>query len=176
MFVSDFTKSPEEVVIDLINFDNGKNFTPATLRIVDVPLAIPKSPPIFRNTEIVVTAPVAVKKRGQARLWYNRIDLNTVPANRSTVFETPTKITKLSEVIPAVNERYRINLTPADYIDVPMTVLDFEPVKVTIQTAPHSLVYIGYLEIDVVALPVDVPPIGSVFLNRFLDIFKYFAK
>lgn len=174
MFVSDFTKPPEEVVIDLINFDNGTAFTPATLSMAGAPVAIPKAPPAFRNTEIRVTPSSLTRKVGTARLYYNRINLADVPGFlRSTIFDLNPQAKRIRDVIPLINERYRINLTPLDYVDADLPQITADPQPVTIQVTPEALVYIGSLDIQVKLDPGQGIPIGTVTANRYLDIFRF---
>jgi len=172
-FISDFTKLPEDVVIDLINFDNGTAFTADTLRVVGDPLAIPKAPPAFRNTEIVVRPTNATKKYGTTRLWYNRIALDTVPGLRSNVFAAPAWANMISDIIPLVNARYRINLTAKDYIDAALPPITSVGQPITIQAAPNSLVYIGSLEL-IVNIDGDTGiPLESIITQQYLDIFRW---
>lgn len=172
-FISDFTKPPEDVVIDLINFDNGTAFTKDTLLVVGAPVAIPKAPPTFRNTTITVRPTASTKKFGTAQLWYNRIDLATVPGTRSVLFDVDKTATMLSDLVPLINERYHINLTPEDYINAPLPPLTSAPSPVNIQAAPGSLVYIGVLNVNVEIGANGGIPIVTVAPNRFLSIFQF---
>ena len=174
MFVSDFTKPPEEVVIDLINFDNGTAFTPATLSMVGAPTAIPKAPPAFRNTEIRVKPSSLTRKVGTARLYYNRINLADVPGIlRSVIFDLHPNATRIRDVIPYINERYRINLTADDYVDAELPELIAASQTVTIQATPESLVYIGALDIGVKLDPGQGVPLGNVITQQYLEIFRF---
>lgn len=172
-FISDFTKPPEDVVIDLINFDNGTAFTPSTLLVVNDPLAVPKAPPAFRNTEILVRPTAATKKYGAARLWYNRILLSDVPRTRSIIFAAPTRATMISDVIPLINERYGINLTSKDYINASLPPVADGGRLIAIQAAPNSLVYIGQLDVMVTGDGYLGVPMENVISNRYLDIFRF---
>jgi hypothetical protein len=172
-FLSDFTKPPEDVVIDLINFDNGTAFTPHTLLIVGDPLAIPKAPPAFRNTEILVRPTSATKKYGMARLWYNRILLSDVPRGRSIVFAIPPSARMVSDIVPLVNARYHINLTAKDYINASLPPIDELSRLISIQAAPTSLVYTGQLDLLVNLDGDEGLPIAEVVSNQYLDIFRF---
>ena len=172
-FISDFTKPPEDVVIDLINFDNGTAFSPTTLLVVGDPVAIPAAPPVFRNTEIIVRPTSTTKKYGTTRLWYNRVALSSVPGLRSITVAVPPNVFMLSDIIPLVNARYHINLTPADYINTNLPPIDQYSRLVTIQAAPDSLVYNGQLDLVVSIDGSDGVPIDTVVNNQHLDIFRF---
>lgn len=171
MFVSDFTKPPEEVVIDLINYDNGKNFAPGML-FFDAPVKIPKSPPVYRNTQLRITATVLNRLKGSATVYYNRIDLADVPGLRGVHFEVPNDTVKLSDMISLVNARYGVNLTGADYVDGVIANLSDDFTEVDLVAKDASLVFIGKVTL-IVRHRSNAIPLPSAVPFQFLDIFRY---
>ncbi len=107
---TDFTKLPLDILVDLINFTDG-----CALSSSDITF----SPPTAlvsgnRNTGVTVTATPSSPYSGSRDLTYNRVDLASVPGERSTTFSFNGAVT-MSDLIPQINAAYLINLQPEDY-------------------------------------------------------------
>lgn len=111
MAVSDFTKLPAEIIVDLINYDNGTTLTTNSLSF-----GLPSPITGERNTQVTATALAGSYYTGSVNLTYNRIDLLEVPGVRSKVFEIAYGAT-IADIIPDINLAYAINLTVDDFVD-----------------------------------------------------------
>ncbi len=107
----DFTKAPEQILIDQINEDNTTTFTPALLEF-----GVPATDAGAKNTKVVITAAVGSGYTGTRDIFYNRVDLATVPGARSTIFQVGNA-DQLSELVPEINTAYGINLTTDDFTE-----------------------------------------------------------
>lgn len=141
---SDFTKAPAEIVIDLINFDNGTDLQPNELTF-----GLPQPITGSHNTALEVTGVPGVSRyEGSADITYNRVDLATVPGVRETGFGIfLDDATSISDIVVEISERYQINLTPDDYIDGPLPDVSNTDTLVNVPfqlvANPKSLIFIG---------------------------------
>jgi hypothetical protein len=145
----DYKRPPAELVIDLINKDNGTKFTTE-----QITFGIPKLTLNGRhNTEVIVKATARSYFTGQTKLKYNRVDIADIPGDRSTVFEINTSIeTQLSDLIPAIDARYDLALTPEDYVNIPLPAIGAgvnEQDVVILKAALTSLVFINELNLQI---------------------------
>jgi hypothetical protein len=116
-FVSDFTKAPEQIVLDQINNDNSSSLT-LTQVSFGLPTASTGTSPA-RDTTLTVNSVADEGYSGSVVVMYNRVDISTVPGTRSTVFPKGSSV-NISDLIPQINAAYQINLTSADYTDGPL--------------------------------------------------------
>lgn len=115
--VYDLTKPAEELVVALINNDNGTSLTPGAFTFGQpAELTTPG-----HNSNVLLTAAVGGRYSGSKLLTYNRINLADVPDGESTDFDLPTAM-RVADVVPAVNLRYGINLRSGDFVDAPLPV------------------------------------------------------
>lgn len=158
---TDFTKSPEQIIIDLVNYDNGVSLTAGMLTF-GTPTALLGE----HNTQVIASATSCSRYMGSVRLVYNRVDLHTVPGNLSINFPAGTA-TRVSDLIPAINSAYKLNLTPADYIDGPLPErigsCPFVRETFELVAAPGSLVFIGFVTL---CLEYDLRPSLSDLLDK----------
>jgi hypothetical protein len=154
MAVTDFTKLPNEILVELINFDNGTSLTPDS-----VTFGTPVVSGGVRNTQLVVTAKTGSFYTGSVTIQYNRVDLSTVPGVRSKSF-VANGLTKISDLIPQINNAYQLNLQPEDFIDGPLPTfsgttpnetLDFDLIA-----GPNSLIYNNKVTLQVVCGLLDL--------------------
>lgn len=141
----DLTKPPEELVIDLINHDNGTQLTSAQLSF-----GIPELSNNIHNTRILATAKPNSHLRGSVSISYNRIDIGAIPNGRSTTFPITTE-QKVSDLVPAIDAAYSLKLTPNDYIDGPLPTLPHgtgQMGSVDLVASPNSLVFINKLSLS----------------------------
>lgn len=140
----DLTKSPEEILMDEINFKNNTNLlyskfvfstpTPATLAGENV------------NTMVTLVPVAATGYYGSKDIYYKRIDLAQALA-APTGMINPANFTMLSDLIPQINTTFGIVLKSSDYVDVPLPVyssLDSVVTPTVLITAPaSSLLFTG---------------------------------
>lgn len=133
-FVSDFTKDPEQIVLDLINNDNTTTITEAQVTF-GLPSAAPgETPPL--DTQLTLTAVALSGYTGSQTVTYNRVPFSTVPGSRSTTFALGAAV-NISDLVTAINAAYQLNLQPADFVDGALpTFTDEEPGE----TLPFDLV------------------------------------
>jgi hypothetical protein len=142
----DFTKAPEQLVIDMINNDNG-----TTLTTDQLTFGIPELSNGKHNSKVLVRATENSKLKGSALIQYNRIDIGKIPNGRSTIFPVTTEI-KLSDLVPVINIAYDLRLTPADYIDIALpsfSNIPNEKLTVDLVAANTSLIFINKLTLTV---------------------------
>jgi hypothetical protein len=149
-FASDYTKSPEQILIDLINNDNTGAF-PMTTALIG--FGAPSVVDIGgRNTEVVATAKPGSGYTGSQTFHYNRVDMANIPGVRPTSFQKGDA-TNLSDLIAEINVAYGINLTVADFVDVALPTFDdaqpHETQNVVMAAAAGSLVWVGQLTLTI---------------------------
>lgn len=116
-FQDDFTKLPQQIIVDRINNDNAVNGAALTPALLDfgLPTAAGGASPA-RNTDLTLTAKSGSGYSGSVTVHYNRVDLSTVPGTRSTTFPKGDAV-KVSDMISEINAAYGINLQSGDYVD-----------------------------------------------------------
>lgn len=169
MVITDFTKLPKQIIVDLINYDNDTALE-ADLLTFGTPNVVTTGP---YNTSLVTTAVPDSHYEGSVVIHYNRIDIGTVPGIRSKEIELGTA-TRISDLIPQINTKYGINLTAADYIDEPLPAFQTndptENLFFEVYTHPNSLVFIRDVRFKLVRNKI---PLSSVIVNRFLNGLVY---
>ena len=108
--VSDFTKTSDNIVLDLINEQNG---TALTLAMIDTKVV---GDPDTKTGQLLVTAKPTSGYRGSVALNYNRIMLAEmfgafIPEGDAVEVDNSMTV---AEVIALVNTRYGVNLTEKD--------------------------------------------------------------
>jgi hypothetical protein len=116
-FVLDFTKAPEQILLDQINNDNSSALT-LTQVSFGLPTTVGGASPA-RDTQVTVSAVAGEGYSGSVVVEYNRVNISTVPGARSTIFPKGSAV-NISDLIPQINAAYQINLTTADYTDGPL--------------------------------------------------------
>lgn len=147
--MSDLTKLPKQVMIDLINTDNGSSLTD-TLLDFGLPTAATGQSPA-RNTELTVSAKAGSGYTGSVVVTYNRLGLTTdilTPSGKDATFIAGDAL-KIKDIIPELNALLNINLTDDDYIDgdLPTFVggIPNETLDVVVVANANSLCYTGSL-------------------------------
>lgn len=112
IFISDLTRSKEEILLDLINRDNGSAYKVGDF-MYDPPV-VNDSP--NRNTAITVYGTVPGRVFGTATLTYNRPDIAALPGQESlAVWAVDMQESK--ELIPMINRVLNINLGEGDFVN-----------------------------------------------------------
>ena len=145
----DYTLPPEQLVVNLINNDNGTEFTPNML-VFGIPVLLYKGK---HNSKVKVSAAAKSRFTGSTFLTYNRVDLEDVAIGKSTLFDVDARTQKkISDLIPAIDARYSLKLTPADYVDGPLPAITDEVVgqeTVELVAANTSLIFINKLILQI---------------------------
>lgn len=123
-FVLDFTKAPEQIVLDQINNDNSSALT-LTQVSFGLPTAATGTSPA-RDTDCTVSSIANEGYSGSVVVHYNRVDISTVPGSRSKIFPKGSAV-NISDLVPQINAAYQINLTSADYTDAALPTFTGEP-------------------------------------------------
>lgn len=123
-FVLDFTKAPEQIVLDQINNDNTSALTLQQVSF-GLPTVVSGTSPV-RDTQVTVSAVANEGYSGSVVVQYNRVNISTVPGSRSTVFPKGSAV-NISDLIPQINTAYQINLTAADYTDAALPTFSGTP-------------------------------------------------
>lgn len=141
--VSDYTKAPVEILIDLINHDNGTQLIAA-----DLEFSAPSPSTGIRNSIITVQGALGAPVTGEATLTYNRILLSEVVGGGDVSFVLSPSATTTRDLIPQLNARYGVNLTGADLINAPLASSGGDSTLV-LQAHPDSLVFLGQVQLEV---------------------------
>lgn len=168
--MTDLTKAPKEIVVGLINADNGTN-VPANLLAVGIPSVTVGA----RNTTVTLTAEVGSGYSGSVDFTYNRLHLQTAILDVSgKTAEFPLgNATSKADFIAELNELLNINLTADDYEDGPLPVFDGTPNEVKavqLVAKEDSLCYIGSLTFNVKGEDI---PLSSIFTVTELSGLTY---
>lgn len=166
----DYTKSPDEILVQLINDENETTLTIADLVLDTVAIAPDPIPdrPSFNNvrTSMGVSAAVNSGYTGGVTVKYNRVHLRTVfPTTdpdtvqyvQSTDAYLPGERTKLSDLLPEINAKYNINIRPEDIFDMDLPTFSGPPpysdMYVRLEMKAASKVFFGAVNIKL--LPGD---------------------
>jgi hypothetical protein len=170
--VSDFTKQPEEILVDLINADNGTAFS-----VTQLYFGLPRVLPVGenRNTTLDIFANEGSGYAGAVNVRYNRVSLSVVPGNRSRNFDVGNALS-LRDLVARINERYGIRLTQRDYVNVAIPVMQpGERTAITLQAGADSLVYQGNTVLTLVSDIGNAIYLNSVVTDTELDTLNYTA-
>ena len=153
----DFTLTPEQDLIALVNLDHGTNFT-----LDDVTLSTPVSVDYQgRNTKVTVTSKNRRKYVGSRDMYYNRIDLQEF---------TPIEVLMEDMITPALligqlNAENHVVFDVSDLIDYSfLATLQFAVVTtVTLTAKVTSLRWKGTASADIVyGLPANITALNHL--------------
>jgi hypothetical protein len=174
MGIYDLTKDPTAIIIDLINFNNGTSLAPQNFSF-GLP-SVPVSD--IHNTQIALTALPHSGLSGSATILYNRIDFEQVPEGRNTKFNIGSAL-RVSDLIPAINATYHIRLTPDDYVDGLLPVLDRNAINSEtpfyLVAGSNSLIYCNKVLLSIVdtGLPPNPVLLSDIIVNTVLSGLNY---
>lgn len=164
----DFTKSDVQILLDQINEDNTSSLTPALVTFGAV-----ATDAGVRNSKITVTSQAGSGYTGSVEVFYNRVDLATVPGARSTTFQVGDA-TNLSDLIDEINTAYQLNLTANDFVDVAIPAFPgeepHETQTINLTAKATSLIFRGELVLTVNANDI---PLSSVVTTTTLNGLTY---
>lgn len=174
MATSDFTKAPDQILVDLINADNGTSLTTALIGF-GVPTAATGASPA-RNTELEVSAKSGSGYKGSVVVLYNRLQIQDFV--NSTDFPDGLSLpvgdaTKYSDLIPEINTALGINLTAADYVDGDIGVWQGTPNEQKVINIPmkaDALCYLGTLQLTLVAEDIELSTVITTLTLNGLNL------
>lgn len=122
-----------------------------------------------QNTHVTITANNTVAPyQGSIQIFYNRLDLADLPKLVELKLQAPDVVTS-HDIIGTLNDRYGLNLTTTDLVDLPAEDLgDFK--NVTLTAEEDSLGWIGSI---VVRVTYGDIPLENYLLNTALPGFQY---
>ena len=106
--ISDYSKLPLDIVLDLINHDNGTSLSTSKITL-GVPVVVEN-----KRVSIEVTAITGSGYRGSQTLHYNRVPLSALTDLEETQTTVIADVTSYQEIIQKFNEKYGVNLTIDD--------------------------------------------------------------
>lgn len=137
----DLMKSPKQIAIDLINDANGTSYT-----ISQVSLGTPAVNTTVLNglnTSITLTTGSSLQTLG-ANLQYNRLSFKKLLERPYCQLED-NNLSRIVDLVPYINEKYKIALTSTDVVDGPYRPDDVAPGvrKIVFSIVDNHLVYTG---------------------------------
>lgn len=171
--MTDLTKAPKEIMLALINTDNGTTLTDALIDF-GVPTAATGETPA-RNTELTVTAKAGSGYSGSVVVTYNRLHLqnDVLTASGKDATFGLGDATKIADFVEELNTLLNIKLDPTDFEDGDLPVFEGLPNEVKpvqLVAKQDSLCYIGSLTFNVKAEDI---PLSSVLTITELDGLTY---
>ena len=144
----DLTKPAEEIVVALINNDNGTTLKPGAFTFGQPKeLTTPG-----HNSQVKISAAPRSGYSGSKLITYNRINLADVPDGQSTDFDLTTA-TRVADIIPTFNERFGVYLRQGDYIDGPLPVstdlIPNEELSFDVVADQQSLIYYNQVSLRI---------------------------
>lgn len=182
----DYTKSPDEIIVQLINDENNRNFTVADLDLTNI--AVAPDPVAGRETfnNVRTSARVAAVPgsgyMNQVNITFNRVHLRNVFPNSDTsdvryVTDTDGGYQKndrvnLSDILPDINAKYGINIRPEDIFDQALPAFDgpppsggWPPTYVRLEMVAGSKVFTGGVNIQILPNDWDLNNMQTTELN-----------
>jgi hypothetical protein len=181
----DYTKSPDEIIVQLINDENNRSFTTSDLDLTNVAVApdpVSGRQP-FNNvrTAVRVAAVPGSGYTNEVNVKYNRIHLRTVFPNSDSDdvrYATTTDAyqlndrVNLSDILADINAKYGINILAQDIFDVPLPTFDGPPPEggwpakyVRLEMVAGSKVFVGGINIQILPNDYDLSNMQTTELN-----------
>lgn len=148
LFTSDLTQDKEQILLDLINHDNGTNFKVGDFMIEDIsPLTSDT-----HNTRISVLGMRPGKVYGQTQLDYTRPNIGELPnADKCGIYIGDKA--RFSDLIETLNGILKINLKEDDYVDEVLPSMSGLPrgskTVVTLYVTHDNPIYVGSIDLTV---------------------------
>ncbi|QVW28671.1 putative virion structural protein [Erwinia phage pEa_SNUABM_8] len=156
-----YSQPPLELLCRLIMRDNPQlaiPLDPTKVMVLSGPLTTGLGTS-GRNTRVILNGKTGSGIVGKKEFFYDRIKLSSLFNGITVVFDAAGGAAKVSDLLPALNEQYGIQLSPADLSNGD-TVLGYAytPTPVTFNIATTSLAYSGTLTATWRRLPVGTFP------------------
>ena len=143
---TDLTKSPTQLLIDLINRVNHTVFVTANLSFSPPSVYTDAAKPFF-NTSIDVSGASGTRFVGPQTMYYRRLDLEDTFENRSTNFEflPGTASVTTEQLVAAINNRFGFALHATDFVNQTWTLEPDTPEAAVLTAHEESKLFIGQL-------------------------------
>lgn len=147
--MSMYKKGTTDTLLDAINVENAISVLPLSLDNVGfgVPVEV-MTPGETQNSRVRVYALMRQGYQGVVDIDYRRLSLEVLFTNQTLLVQF-TGAKKLSDVLPAINATYGLNLVKSDIVDVDVSTLGDDFI-VTLATAATCLMWSGNVDIRVV--------------------------
>lgn len=168
--ITDLTKAPQQILVDLINADNGTQLTPDML-VFGTPVLLPATttPPPPKNTQLQLQASATSGLRGSQVVFYDRIDISSI-INDPTFNFGSDGISTWADLLPALNAHYNINLTVADITDAPVLNPSYGAIQMqSFAISPSALIYHGSATVPIIGNVNDGIDLSTVIKDQYLD-------
>lgn len=162
----DYTLSPAQLLLDLINAQNRYQVSPDSVTF-GVPQPV-NSHLIPRNTTLLLTAIPGGPYHGQRPVYYNRVPLADFVTDTTRLVFTRDHLESFADLVAELNALLNINLTPDDYEPGEIPSVDGD---VVIKVKPGSLVYLGELTLSVVTE--DLRDLAVVIYDEVMEGLTY---
>ena len=166
--VTDFSKNSHQIVIDLINEQNGKSVAYDAVELINLIGSSSEKP-----TQITANSTFGSGYYGSQTFTYNRLFLNEVPDIVQNV-TLEADIEKLSDVLKFVNTGWGINLQPDDVTvnGIDLTVDDpaveqvyDESQEFTLQCLESNPVWLGSLNFTLTKTRMDLSDVVQLHIH-----------
>lgn len=166
--ISDFSKTPFQILLDLINEQHGTNL-PASAVTFNAPTAdatTDDAPAHRLGAKVTASATTGSGYKGSKEFNYHRVALSFMAANEpDLVIETHEE--SMHALIPYLNTTFGINLTTDDIEDTPIPVQQPDVnTQITITAKAGSLVFAGS---QALTFTLPLVELGSVLTMSTLD-------
>lgn len=166
--VTDFSRNSHQIIIDLVNEQNGANVPYGAVELIDL-VATPES----KATRITANSLIGSGYRGSQTFTYNRLYLTEVPDIVQDV-TLETELEKLSDVLTFINTGWGINLQPDDVTINGVDLTENDPdvnqeydvdQKFTLVCLANNPVWMGSLDFTLTKTRVDLSDIVHLRLH-----------
>ncbi len=170
----DFTKDPDNILLDLINVDNpGHTFT-----VAEVTLAVPtvvttgsETDPSWlnRKSRLTVSAANGSGYADSVDVFYNRVayrDVLTTTEADTVKYPVATETfdlldrVNLSDLLTEINTRHALNIQPDDFWDMPLPTFTglppYDDAFVKLEAKTSSKIFIGGVQLKINPNPFDL--------------------
>lgn len=147
-------KASKQLLVDLINETNGKNFALTDL-IFGTPQRIGDRP--RQNTVVQVNLATKPDAADSISVFYNRINFGAMFADKLIQIVDDGSFTSTDDFIPYLNSTYGLGLAAEDLVVSAVTV-GTKPFPVHVFANPASLAYTGQFQIVLVTTIADPTP------------------
>lgn len=159
MLQIDLTKTAKQNLLNLLNRDNGTDFTQSHLLIsVPQPHSDPDNP--FINSEVTVTALAGSGFYGSVTLQYTRVDLAVLGGELTYTLERNTTLNDIRLAI-ALSQGVLADELTFDVPDVPVLSYGQSDTTIKLQAKGGSYCYIGQVDIKLI----NPIPVGARLLE-----------
>lgn len=159
-YVANFTQTDEQIILGLINNDNGTSFTPA--QIIFGVAATANDAGNVLKTNLTITAATGSGYRGSQTFAYNRVPM-TFMTDLDPALVLVTDELTTHDLLAYLNEHFGVNFTPADIVlaNLPDSEFDVET-AFDLTATPESKIFHGTVSLKLTAPTVQLNTVLTV--------------